>query len=386
MGKNAISFRNVSKVYPDGTTAVDDLNLDVPEGSLTVFVGPSGCGKTTSLRMINRMVEPTGGQIQVNDQDVTAVPEATLRRSMGYVMQASGLLPHRTVLENISTVPRLLGESKRDSKHRAEDLLETIGLDRSLGSRYPSQLSGGQQQRVGVARALAADPPILLMDEPFSAVDPVVRADLQNELLDLKQRLNKTIVFVTHDMDEAVLLGDRVAVFATGGRLAQYASPEEVLREPADQFVSDFVGRDRGFRALSFDSRDIPLSGVLTVDPQGRVTELGGPTMGSGGSTAAGGGLSGAAGANQWTLELDAAGAPVGWIPPSGGKPAGGHATQRVGGSLYRPGGSLRQALDAALSSPSGLAVAVDERGRLRGVLRPQEIMTVIEAARESRS
>ncbi|NKE10296.1 MULTISPECIES: ABC transporter ATP-binding protein [Kocuria] len=392
MGKNAISFRDVRKVYPDGTTAVDDLNLDVPVGSLTVFVGPSGCGKTTSLRMINRMVEPTSGQIQVNGQDVTSVPEAALRRSMGYVMQASGLMPHRTVLENISTVPRLLGESKRDSKRRAEELLETIGLDRSLGSRYPAQLSGGQQQRVGVARALAADPPILLMDEPFSAVDPVVRADLQNELLDLKQRLNKTIVFVTHDMDEAVLLGDRVAVFATGGRLAQYATPEEVLREPADQFVSDFVGRDRGFRALSFDSRDIPLSGVLTLDPQGRVAELGTPTMGSGGSGGSRGSTAAhqtgpsAAVANGWTLEVDAAGAPVGWIPPSGGEPAGGQVTHRVGGSLYRPGGSLRQALDAALSSPSGLAVAVDERGRLRGVLRPQEIMTAIEAARESRS
>lgn len=386
MGKNAISFRDVHKVYPDGTTAVDDLNLDVPEGSLTVFVGPSGCGKTTSLRMINRMVEPTSGQIQVNGQDVTAVAEATLRRSMGYVMQASGLLPHRTVLENISTVPRLLGESKRDSKLRAEQLLETIGLDRSLGSRYPAQLSGGQQQRVGVARALAADPPILLMDEPFSAVDPVVRADLQNELLDLKQRLNKTIVFVTHDMDEAVLLGDRVAVFATGGRLAQYASPEEVLREPADQFVSDFVGRDRGFRALSFDSGDIPLSGVLTVDPQGRVAELGAPTMGSGGSTAARSATPSEAVANGWTLEVDAHGAPVGWIPPSDGQAASGQVTQRVGGALYRPGGSLRQALDAALSSPSGLAVAVDDRGRLRGVLRPQEIITAIEAARESRS
>ncbi|MDO5619039.1 ABC transporter ATP-binding protein [Kocuria sp.] len=407
MGQNAISFRNVRKTYPDGTTAVDDLNLDVPEGSLTVFVGPSGCGKTTSLRMINRMVEPSAGQIHVNGQDVTAVPAAKLRRSMGYVMQASGLLPHRTVLENITTVPRLLGHPKRESKQRAEELLETIGLDPALGSRYPAQLSGGQQQRVGVARALAADPPILLMDEPFSAVDPVVRADLQQELLDLKQRLNKTIVFVTHDMDEAVLLGDRVAVFATGGRLAQYASPEEVLRAPADQFVSDFVGRDRGFRALSFDARDIPVTGVLTRDPQGRIAQLGAGRVGSGEPLQGRADLARGVESNGWILEVDAAGAPVGWVTAeaaadgaagtSGAAGADaqsgpdaqqspGSVSQRVGGSLYRPGGSLRAALDAALSSPSGLAVAVDERGRLRGVLRPQDIMTAIEQAREARS
>ncbi|KAA9393307.1 ATP-binding cassette domain-containing protein [Kocuria coralli] len=368
MGNHAISFRDVRKTYPDGTTAVDDLSLDVPEGSLTVFVGPSGCGKTTSLRMINRMVEPTSGTVEVNGQDVSSVPEARLRRSMGYVMQASGLLPHRTVLENIATVPRLLGRSKRESRERAESLLETIGLDRDLGGRYPSQLSGGQQQRVGVARALAADPPVLLMDEPFSAVDPVVRADLQRELLDLKQRLNKTIVFVTHDMDEAVLLGDRVAVFATGGRLAQYAPPEQVLRAPADQFVSDFVGRDRGFRALSFDSHEVALSGVLSRNHEGETTVLGG-------SEATGG----------WTLEVDAAGRPVGWLAP-GESDGADTSAHRVGGSLYRPGGSLRSALDAALSSPSGLAVAVDDSGRVRGVLRPQDVLAAIEQARGARS
>ncbi|NHU85578.1 ATP-binding cassette domain-containing protein [Kocuria sp. JC486] len=367
MGNHAISFREVRKTYPDGTTAVDDLTLDVPEGSLTVFVGPSGCGKTTSLRMINRMVEPTAGTVEVNGQDVSTVPEAQLRRSMGYVMQASGLLPHRTVVENISTVPRLLGQSKRAARERAEELLETIGLDRGLGGRYPSQLSGGQQQRVGVARALAADPPVLLMDEPFSAVDPVVRADLQRELLDLKQRLNKTIVFVTHDMDEAVLLGDRVAVFARGGRLAQYASPEKILREPADQFVSDFVGRDRGFRALSFDTHDIPLSGVLTVDGQGHTAEVGGP-----------------AGVTDWVLEVNSAGQPVGWVTSTQSAEITDQA-HRVGGSLHHPGGSLRSALDAALSSPSGLAVAVDDDGRLLGVLRPQDVLEAIDKVRESR-
>lgn len=210
----AIRYRGVSKVYPDGTTAVDDLNLDVPAGSLTVFVGPSGCGKTTSLRMLNRMVEPTGGVVEVNGQDVSTIPAAQLRRSMGYVMQQSGLLPHKTVEDNIATVPRLNGVSKREARASARELLGSVGLDESLATRYPAQLSGGQQQRVGVARALAADPPILLMDEPFSAVDPVVRQDLQQELLDLQKRLHRTIVFVTHDIDEAVLLGNRVAVFA----------------------------------------------------------------------------------------------------------------------------------------------------------------------------
>lgn len=261
----AIRYRGVSKVYPDGTTAVDDLNLDVPAGSLTVFVGPSGCGKTTSLRMLNRMVEPTGGVVEVNGQDVSTIPAAQLRRSMGYVMQQSGLLPHKTVEDNIATVPRLNGVSKREARASARELLGSVGLDESLATRYPAQLSGGQQQRVGVARALAADPPILLMDEPFSAVDPVVRQDLQQELLDLQKRLHRTIVFVTHDIDEAVLLGNRVAVFARGGRLAQYATPEELLRAPADDFVADFIGRDRGFRSLSFDSASVALQPVTVL-------------------------------------------------------------------------------------------------------------------------
>ena len=261
----AIRYRGVSKVYPDGTTAVDNLDLDVPAGSLTVFVGPSGCGKTTSLRMLNRMVEPTSGVVEVNGQDVSSIPAAQLRRSMGYVMQQSGLMPHRTVEDNIATVPRLNGVSKREARANARELLGSVGLDESLATRYPAQLSGGQQQRVGVARALAADPPVLLMDEPFSAVDPVVRQDLQRELLDLQKRLHRTIVFVTHDIDEAILLGNRVAVFARGGRLAQYASPEELLRAPADDFVADFIGRDRGFRSLSFDNATVELQPVTVL-------------------------------------------------------------------------------------------------------------------------
>ena len=377
----AIAFRGVRKTYPDGTTAVDDLDLEVPRGSLTVFVGPSGCGKTTSLRMINRMVEPSSGTVEVDGRDVASVPAHRLRRSMGYVMQASGLMPHRTVRENILTVPRLQGGSRSSGRQRAEELMETIGLDPALASRYPSQLSGGQQQRVGVARALAADPPILLMDEPFSAVDPLVRADLQHEVIELKQRLDKTIVFVTHDMDEAVLLGDRVAVMARGGRLAQYDTPEKVLRAPADEFVAEFVGRDRGFRALEFDQADVALSGVRVRDPQGRTSTLGGDA------------------ADGWTLEVDDDGRPVGWLAPLPGPAApwsragedGGRElrdrddAQRVGGSLHRRGAPLRSALDAALSSPSGLAVAVDEEGRVRGVLRPEDVLAAIEDSRRER-
>ena len=226
-------------------------------GKITVFVGPSGCGKTTSLRMINRMVEPTSGTITVGGRDVGTIPAPELRRSMGYVMQQAGLLPHRTVMDNISTVLRLNKVPRSQARQRSLELLETVGLPASMAGRYPNQLSGGQQQRVGVARALAADPPVLLMDEPFSAVDPVVRAELQQELLRLQRDLAKTIIFVTHDIDEATILGDTVAVFASGGRVAQYAPPEEILRAPVDDFVADFVGRDRGFRRLVLQPRRV---------------------------------------------------------------------------------------------------------------------------------
>nr|WP_317259708.1 ABC transporter ATP-binding protein [Kocuria atrinae] len=268
MTETAIRYSGVSKVYPNGTTAVDHLDLEIPTGSLTVFVGPSGCGKTTSLRMLNRMVEPSSGTVEVNGRNVADIPAAQLRRSMGYVMQQSGLMPHRTVEDNIATVPRLNGVSKSTARANARELLGSVGLDESLATRYPAQLSGGQQQRVGVARALAADPPILLMDEPFSAVDPVVRQDLQRELLDLQKRLHRTIVFVTHDIDEAITLGNRVAVFARGGKLAQYATPEELLRAPADDFVADFIGRDRGFRSLTFDRAPVAVHPVTVLNAE----------------------------------------------------------------------------------------------------------------------
>lgn len=242
-----IRFENITKSYPSRTgepsTVLQNLNLHIPAGQITVFVGPSGCGKTTSLRMINRMVEPNSGTITIDGVNVHEKNPYELRRGIGYVMQQGGLMPHRTVAQNIATVPRLLGASRKEAQARALELLEVVGLDSSYAKRYPAQLSGGQVQRVGVARALAADAPILLMDEPFSAVDPVVRTDLQKELLRLQGELAKTIVFVTHDIDEALLLGDRIAVFAEGGRLAQFGTPEEILYSPADDFVRSFVSR-----------------------------------------------------------------------------------------------------------------------------------------------
>lgn len=357
-----IEFQSVTKQYQGGQAAVDGLSMSIGKGAITVFVGPSGCGKTTSLRMINRMVEPTAGTITVDGKDVTTVPAPELRRSMGYVMQSAGLLPHRTVLDNIATVPRLNGVSKSDARRRAEELLDVVGLARPLGKRYPSQLSGGQQQRVGVARALAADPPVLLMDEPFSAVDPVVRDELQQELLRLQKDLAKTIVFVTHDIDEATTLGDMVAVFAVGGKLAQYATPEEILRAPANDFVASFVGRDRGFRHLGFTASD-----GVTLHPVPTITR--GATGQNSDPAAAGG----------WQLVVDAQLRPLGWAAP-------GTDTELVpGGSLFHPGESLRRALDAALSSPSGLGVAVDGAGKVLGVVRGGEVLALIEEARQVR-
>ena len=240
-----IEFSQVTKRY-GANTVVNNLTLSIPAGETTVFVGSSGCGKTTTLRMINRMVEPQEGTITIGGQNIADQDPYKLRRSIGYVMQSGGLLPHRTVLENVMTVPLLNGTSKSQAKERALALLGTVGLDASLAQRYPAQLSGGQAQRVGVARALAADASILLMDEPFSAVDPIVRTELQEELLRLHGELHKTIVFVTHDIDEALFLGDNIAVFAPGGKLAQYGAPEEILTNPANDFVESFVSQSVG--------------------------------------------------------------------------------------------------------------------------------------------
>ncbi|MFE3541941.1 ABC transporter ATP-binding protein [Nocardia sp. NPDC059177] len=362
-----IEFRGVAKTYPDGTRAVSELDLRIESGSFTVFVGPSGCGKTTSMRMINRMVEPTAGTVRIDGRDIAGVDPVRLRLGIGYVIQSGGLLPHRKVIDNVATVPMLLGASRTAARAAALDVLDRVGLDRGLAQRYPAQLSGGQQQRVGVARALAADPPVLLMDEPFSAVDPVVRAELQDEMRRLQAELHKTIVFVTHDIDEAIALGDRIAVFGRGGVLQQYDAPERVLARPATDFVAGFVGRDRGYRALSFRTAEaVALTPIRTVEADG-ITGL---RLAQG----------------DWALVVDADGRPGGWVDGTaveavraGASPA---ASVSAGGSLFTPDGDLRQALDAAISSPSGIGVAVDAAGTVRGGLPAGEVLAQLAAQR----
>ena len=354
-----IEFREVTKQYPDGTVAVNKLSLTVEDGTITVFVGPSGCGKTTSLRMINRMVEPTSGQVLLDGKDVSEGDPALLRRGIGYVIQHAGLFPHRTVLDNVATVPLLSGWDKGKARKRAAELLETVGLPTELGKRYPAQLSGGQQQRVGVARALAADSPVLLMDEPFSAVDPIVREELQDELLRLQSQLGKTIVFVTHDIDEAVRLGDKIAVLRVGGVLAQYGTPSDVLRHPVDDFVASFVGKDRGYRGLSFLAAD----GVEVKDVE--LVELGSSVSTS----------------DSWRLGVNSEKQPRGWLPP--GSTVEGPLTSPqlvAGGSLWVRGTPIRGALDAALSSPASLGVVVDDEHRVVGVVVARQVLEVIEA------
>ncbi len=251
MDQSMIELVDVVKQFPGASSpAVDRLNLSIPHGSLVALVGPSGCGKTTTLKMINRIIEPTSGRIIVDGVDATSQPAHLLRRSIGYVIQQIGLFPHRTIAENIATVPDLLEWDRDRVAARVEELVELVGLDGEMLSRYPSELSGGQQQRVGVARALAADPPVLLMDEPFGAVDPIVRSRLQDQLLELQQRLRKTIVFVTHDVDEAIRLGDLICVLNVGGKVEQFGPPSEILSLPANRFVEDFLGGERGLKRL----------------------------------------------------------------------------------------------------------------------------------------
>jgi len=265
----SITLEDIGKTYPDGTVAVGDFSLEVRAGELTVLIGPSGCGKSTILRMINRLIEPTRGRILIDGQNVLERDPVELRRHIGYVIQNVGLFPHQNIRTNVGTVPRLLGWDKKRIAARADELLELVGLDPSrYATRYPHELSGGQRQRVGVARALAADPLVLLMDEPFSAVDPIARGRLQEEFLRLQATVRKTIVLVTHDIDEAVRLGDRIAVLAEGGKLLQYAPPAELLSTPASAQVADFVGADRGIRRLAVTPvRDaMTANGATTVD------------------------------------------------------------------------------------------------------------------------
>ncbi len=356
-----IRFEGVTKKYPDGTIAVGGLDLVAPNGQITVLVGPSGCGKTTSLRMVNRMIKPTSGKITIDDVDTASMDAAALRRGIGYVIQHAGLFPHRTVAGNIATVPRLIGWDKAKARSRSLELMERVGLPADFADRYPHQLSGGQQQRIGVARALAADPPVMLMDEPFSAVDPVVREQLQDEFLRLQSELGKTIVFVTHDIDEAVKLGDQVAVLQVGGTVAQVDAPSNLLADPTDDFVADFVGRDRGYRGLTF--RQAP---KLAVDEEQWVRLGDVPAV----HTEA-----------RWLLVLDEDKRPVGWIEPRRleGEPVSRDHLHR-GGTVARLDGSARSVLDAALSSPSGRGVVVDDDGVLIGSVTAEAVVRKLSA------
>jgi osmoprotectant transport system ATP-binding protein len=300
-----VVFEHVSKRYP-GTGkgnpgAVEDLSLEVPAGKVCVLVGPSGCGKTTSLKMVNRLIEPTSGRILIGERDVMQGDVIELRRGIGYVIQQVGLFPHQTIRENVATVPRLLGWEDRRRRERADELLGLVGLDPTrYGDRYPSALSGGERQRVGVARALAADPPVLLMDEPFGAVDPIVRERLQNELLRLQEQLAKTILFVTHDIDEAIKMGDLVAVLQIGGHLAQFGTPDEILANPASEFVARFVGADRGLKRLALVRvRDLELRPAPTARP--------GDDVDAARKRAAGDSF-------PYLLLVDEADRPIGWI------------------------------------------------------------------------
>jgi osmoprotectant transport system ATP-binding protein len=353
-----ITFESVSKRYPDGTEAVAELSLEAPDAAITVLVGPSGCGKTTTLRMTNRLVEPTGGRILIDGEDIRKRPVAQLRRGIGYVIQQAGLFPHRTVVDNISTVPRLLGKDRRAARKRSLELMELVGLDLGFADRYPHQLSGGQQQRVGVARALAADPAILLMDEPFSAVDPIVRKSLQDEFLQIQAEVGKTILFVTHDIDEAIRIGDKIAVLRVGGHLAQFASPRDLLEKPADGFVEEFLGLDRGVRRLTFISSNglnLQTNALLKkgVEPDAGQLEL------------------------PWLLQVDEAGAPIGWLDPR--RPDA--VPIPIGHPFLAQNDSLRAALDAAVLCPTGWAVGVDEQGRAVGVVSQEEIAAAIREA-----
>jgi len=364
-----IKFTDVSKVYPDGTTAVDNLTITAPAGQITTLVGPSGCGKTTSMRMINRLIEPTSGTIELEGVDTQTIDRVSLRRRIGYVIQNAGLFPHRTVLDNVAALPRLLGGGKKETRSAAMELLERVGLDAKFAKRYPWQLSGGQQQRVGVARALATDPPFLLMDEPFSAVDPIVRNQLQDEFLRLQADISKTIVMVTHDIDEALKLGDQVVVLRQGGTLAQAATPAELLAAPSDTFVADFVGSARGYRALGFHTSDDSLQ--LADEPTVTVGQALSTIRSENG---------------RWILAVDDNKAPIGWVDRESVR--GDSVTDsdvNLSGTSASRGQPLRDLLNSALSSPSGRCVVTDESGRLLGTATDHDVIDAIRRAKEAR-
>lgn len=370
----SVVFERVTKRYGVAETrreaaagrlpaAVDDLSFTVPAGKICVLVGPSGCGKTTSLKMVNRLIEPTSGRILIGGEDIAARDVIALRRSIGYVIQQVGLFPHQTVGENVATVTRLLGWTPERRRARSDELLELVGLDPSrYASRYPSQLSGGERQRVGVARALAADPPVLLMDEPFGAVDPIVRERLQNELLHLQDQLAKTILFVTHDIDEAIKMGDLVAVMQAGGHLAQFAPPDEILANPASDFVARFVGADRGLKRLA-----------LTRVNQ---LELMVPVTASPGDDAAEARRRALADPFPWLLLVDAMRRPLGWVEEDD-IPSSGSLTEELASAmspLLDRRTTLKDALARLIEAEVQAGLVVDARGAVVGMVTAEMI------------
>ena len=350
-----ITFQGVTKRFDDGTIGVDNLDLEIAEGEVVVLVGPSGCGKTTTMRMVNRMISPTSGTLTVNGRDVMTMDPAELRRGIGYVIQQIGLFPHRTIGENIATVPDLVGWDRDRIQARVRELSATVGLPEATIDRYPHQLSGGQRQRAGVARALAVDPPIMLMDEPFGAVDPIVRTKLQDEFLRLQADVRKTIVFVTHDIDEAIRMGDRIAIMSEGGHLEQFDTPAQLLAEPANSFVVDFLGAERGLKRLAL----IPVSEVKAdpgpvvspTDDRGRAEEIA-RTAGT-----------------DWVAVVTDDGVLQGWVPIGEIRDVVSDATPRQFVATVDANDSLRAALDAMITSRTGVAARVSQGMRYEGIL-----------------
>jgi osmoprotectant transport system ATP-binding protein len=360
-----ISLRNVTKRFDGGagagSPAVGDLSMDIREGEIVVLVGPSGCGKTTTMRMINRLIEPTSGTILVDGKDVMQQDPVQLRRGIGYVIQSIGLLPHRTIAQNIATVPKLTRWDDERIDRRVDELMDIFQLDREFKDRYPAELSGGQRQRVGVARALAVDPPVMLMDEPFAAVDPIVRARLQEQFLDIQEGLKKTIVFVTHDIDEAIKMANRIAILNRGGVIEQHAPPEEILREPANDFVKQFVGAERGLKRLAL----IEISEIELEE---------GPVVASSATADEARAQMGTFGFD-WTSVVEQ-GELLGWVDEEAlaGKGRVSEATARPFSAYLTKDDSLRQALDSIVTSRTQVAVVVSEGQRYLGILTLERI------------
>ena len=361
-----IRLENLTKTFPgQDEPAVEDLSMEIPEGEIVVLVGPSGCGKTTTMKMVNRLIEPTSGRIFLEGEDVTKGNPDKLRRRIGYVIQQIGLFPHMTIADNIATVPRMLGWEKKRTSDRIDELLETVGIDLSYRDRYPKELSGGQRQRIGVARAMAADPPVLLMDEPFGAIDPITRDRLQDEFLRLQQEIRKTIVFVTHDIDEAIKMGDRIAILKHQSKIAQYDTPERILTDPADEFVQDFIGSGPSIKRLSLSR----VSDIETSDwPVARLTDSHDEVREKMRSTS-----------RDHVLLLDEQEKPGRWV----GREEIQHdetpleESGRPAVAIVEANTNLYDTLDTMITSYKGSAIIVDEGGRYKGVV---DFDTVLEA------